>query len=299
MDSIPSSNWRLPTPNGADDEVNEGVSPDEDEEEVVVPIFVVGMPRSGTTLVEQILDRHPSCTAAGEMPSLPVIAPTIFVPRDAGGQPSIEEAHLDPNLTSRDMDSVAAAFIAKLKYYAAVGEMHAKEKGEDEEEGQEPAGGDEQATTAGEPTAKAGPRVRYIVSKLPNHYEMLGLIAKVFPNAPIIHCTRDARDTLLSNYFTRYLEGLPWSYDLDDAADYYASYRSLMRHWATVLGPGTKSGRAVRMMEVRYEDLVCMPTDMADQLAKFVGLRPHEAMHKHHESARVAMTSSNEQVRPV
>ena len=54
------------------------------------------------------------------------------------------------------------------------------------------------------------PAPRYIVSKLPNHFEMVGLIAKLFPGAPILHATRDARDVLVSNYQTNYQLGHKW-----------------------------------------------------------------------------------------
>jgi hypothetical protein len=47
-------------------------------------------------------------------------------------------------------------------------------------------------------------QVRYVISKLPNHFELLGLIHKLFPGAPILHTTRDVRDTLLSNYQMAY-----------------------------------------------------------------------------------------------
>lgn len=270
MDRIPGSNWRHRDASAGQEEDEEEA---EDDDEVIVPIFVVGMPRSGTTLVEQILDRHPACTAAGELPSLNVLAPKILVPRDASGRPEVERAHLDPALTSRDMDSIAAGFLTMLKRFAVVG-------GE-EETGRGGGGGSgEEETGRGEGGGAGKPKVRYIVSKLPNHYEvlkggggvgphtpappcpppllplpshnthpprqMLGLIVKLFPNAPIIHCTRDARDTLLSNYHTRYLEGLPWSYDLEEAADYYTSYRALMRHWERAMGPGTASGKVRR-----------------------------------------------------
>lgn len=56
------------------------------------------------------------------------------------------------------------------------------------------------------PNTKEGGKedVRYVISKLPNHFELLGLIHKLFPGAPILHTTRDVRDTLLSNYQMAY-----------------------------------------------------------------------------------------------
>jgi hypothetical protein len=52
--------------------------------------------------------------------------------------------------------------------------------------------------------------------------QLVGLIALAFPGAPIVHCTRDVRDTVLSNYQMNYEMGHRWSYNLTDAADYFA-----------------------------------------------------------------------------
>ena len=164
-----------------------------------MPLFVVGMPRSGTTLLEQMLTMHPFVAGAGEGPNLAVLAPRLFVDRKQGAK----SATFDPSTTAADMDALAAKFLDSLEAHAGLAA---------------PTGG--AAAKAAARGSKG--RVKYIVSKLPNHFELLGLVAKLFPGAPVLHATRDARDTILSNYQTSYQLGHRWSYNLTEATDYFA-----------------------------------------------------------------------------
>ena len=315
---IPSSNW-LP---GAKAGAAKGAIP------LPIPVFVVGMPRSGTSLVEQMLSQHPGVAAAGEIPSLTSLSPRIFVKRASffddqkgsatSSSSSIIGATFDKSVTASHMDKLAKRFLDLLSRHARLDEdLTATAK----------VASTASAFSSASPPRLASSSPRFIVSKLPNHFELIGFIAKLFPGVPVIHCTRDARDTILSNYQTNYQQGHKWSYNLTEAADYYSGYRAIMRHWAAVFhdeenkaasGENKDQQVPLNMLSVRYEDVVCDPVAAAEQLVRFLkqwdlrGRDNHQkgpekdpddegavvaAMAQPHTSYRTAHTSSNEQVR--
>jgi hypothetical protein len=200
-------------------------------------VFVVGLPRSGTSLIEQMLGQHPLVAMAGEVPSLATLSPRIYVERDPATK-RLTKATFDPSVTVKDMDDIASAFMRELAMHADLSLPHS-------------GGGN--GTTAG--GTKKDPL--FLVSKLPNHFELLGFIVKLFPGARVIHATRDMRDTLLSNYQMHYQEGHRWAYNLSEAAEYAAGYRAIMRHWvddvfnAELGGASLPDGAQLNMMEVR------------------------------------------------
>lgn len=207
------------------------------------PVFVVGMPRSGTTLVEQVLASHPRVHGGGELPFMRDIAARLG---ERAGYPA-------KPLPAAALDRAAAAYLAAIDG---------------------PAGGAARVT-----------------DKLPGNYRHLGLIARLFANARIIHCRRDPMDTCLS-CFTQNFEsaGLVWSCDLGDLAHQYCQYRRLMEHWRAALPPG-------RMIEVDYEALVADLEGEARRLVGFVGLEWDDACLRFHETERAVTTASHSQVR--
>jgi tetratricopeptide (TPR) repeat protein len=161
------------------------------------PVFIVGMPRSGTTLVEQILSRHPSVFGAGELRDLPRLV------SDLPGRLRATEDY--PRCIDRlDRPTVQAAADEYLRKLAA----HAG-------------------------SSATGPSAR-ITDKAPLNCFHLGLIAAIFPRARVIHCRRDPRDVCLSCYF-QYFHELTFTWDLGDLGFFYREYERLMEHWRRVL----------------------------------------------------------------
>jgi tetratricopeptide (TPR) repeat protein len=159
------------------------------------PVFVVGMPRSGTTLTEQILSSHPQVTGAGEVNFWS--SALVMLP--------IELATDRPYPDCVDLINHKVAVEIGDKYLATLQQLVDK-----------------------------GSALR-IVDKMPQNYFFLGLIAVVFPKARIIHIQRDAMDTCLSIYFQNFQEGHPYSYDLTNIGRYYNEYLRIMQHWREVL----------------------------------------------------------------
>ena len=94
-----------------------------------------------------------------------------------------------------------------------------------------------------------GGRARRVVSKMPENYFYLGLIALMFPDAIVIHCRRDLRDVALSCWTTNFTE-VRWASHFDHIASRFEGYRRLMDHWTESLPP------AFAIHEVAYEDAV-------------------------------------------
>ena len=166
------------------------------------PIFIVGMPRSGSTLVDQILSSHPLAASIGESKYLrrciPVY-PNAEVPGlFAKGQPSITKAFME-NLSGH-LAPIAAKYLSL--------------------------------------TDKAGQGRVVLADKMLFNYLWLGIIRLALPNAKIVHCTRDPRDIGLSLWQLAFPGGMQWTYDMQDIARYYRAYEKLMAHWNAVFPGG-------------------------------------------------------------
>lgn len=159
------------------------------------PIFVLGMPRTGTTLVERILGCHSDVQAAGELPDFAVQMMKL-VRAQAAGQKMARDDLVE---LSAEID------------YARLGRAYV--------DNARPA----------EATA------RHFVDKLPLNYLYVGLIHAALPNARIIHVQRDPMDTCYAIFKTLFVDAYPFSYDLEEMAHYYVAYRELMAHWHAVL----------------------------------------------------------------
>lgn len=214
------------------------------------PIFVVGMPRSGTTLTEQILSSHPDVYGAGELPWVPRLA-TLMPRVVAGGLPYPEALRA---LTDRQLTSAAAYYLDRIAHQNAT-----------------------------------APRV---VDKLPHNFDHVGLIALMFPRAPIIHLVRDPRDVALSNYFQNYAaaQGLMgFAYDLADIGRMLQDHDQVMALWYRVF-PG-------RIFTLTYENLVRTPEPVIRALLAHCGLDWDDRVLRFFETRRPVRTASIRQVR--
>ena len=164
----------------------------------VLPVFIVGMPRSGTSLVEQVLASHPAVFGAGELPYIQRIAEAIGGGRlGAGAYPAKAYPESLPDLP----ETVLAGFAAAYRR---------------------------------ESLAMAG-GAAVVTDKAPLNFRHLGLIALLFPEARILHCRRDALDTCLSCFFQNFARGQEYSFDLAELGRFYQDYRKMMAAWAEVL----------------------------------------------------------------
>ena len=166
------------------------------------PIFIVGMPRSGTTLTESILAGHPDIMDNGELSHFTSHLNSFGL-----------ETKVDP-LAKDLLPTFAKTLHAQPdSYFKSVATSYIKRFGYDKH-----------------------PDKRQ-VDKLPHNFEAVGLIALAFPNAKIIHCRRHPLDGALSCYKTMLSEFHSYSADLSFLGLYYRQYWELMQYWRDLL-PG-------------------------------------------------------------
>ncbi|HTV38265.1 MAG TPA: sulfotransferase, partial [Xanthobacteraceae bacterium] len=166
-----------------------------------MPIFVIGMPRSGTTLVEQIIASHPLVYGAGELQTLNDV---ILNVRGGDGNVILYPEFM-PALDGAALRQIGARYIAELRALAAKN-GHAS--------------------------------AAYATDKMPSNYYFAGLIHLALPNATIIHTIRDPVDTCISCFSKLFSAEQNHTYDLAELGRYYKHYEHLMAHWRTVLPAG-------------------------------------------------------------
>lgn len=163
------------------------------------PVFIVGMPRSGTTLTEQILASHPQVFGVGE--------------RNFAGR----AFHSLPGLLGRGDDTLDCLADAGPEAVAGLADWHLEE-----------------LWSLVRKAGQGSDGILRIVDKMPDNYSLLGWIAMAFPRARIIHCRRDVRDVALSCWLTQFKE-LRWAFDLRHIALRIQQYQRIMAHWRRVL----------------------------------------------------------------
>ena len=159
------------------------------------PILIVGLPRSGSTLIEQILASHSRVEGTHELAEIPRIA---------------------ADLRGRESDS------DKLRYPAVLAEMTAEDF---QRLGEKYLGATRIYRTGQD---------RFI-DKMPNNFRHLGLIHLMLPNAKIIDARREPMACCFGNFKQLFASGQEFSYSIEDIARYYRTYLELMRHWDAVL----------------------------------------------------------------
>jgi tetratricopeptide (TPR) repeat protein len=161
-----------------------------------LPIFIVGTPRSGTTLTEQIISSHPQVYGAGELSYISQLAKNTPVNINSNlGFPEWLEM-----INQSDILSQAEHYLNKLRPHCSDSE------------------------------------ICRITDKMPGNYQYLGYITILFPNAKIIHCKRNPLDSCLSIYVQHFQAGHRYSFDLENLAHWYKDYLRLMNHWSQLLG---------------------------------------------------------------
>jgi hypothetical protein len=159
------------------------------------PIFIVGLPRAGSTLIEQILASHSAVEGTQELPH---IQQTVAALR--GRDPDPREPRYPHGLTA-----MSAAAIRELgQSYLANTKVYRTDK----------------------------PR---FIDKMPNNFRHLGLIRLILPNARIIDARREPMACCFSNFKQLFAQGQEFTYSLTDMARYYRTYLELMQYWNAVL----------------------------------------------------------------
>jgi hypothetical protein len=102
------------------------------------------------------------------------------------------------------------------------------------------------------------------LDKMPINFMYCGLIQRALPGARIVHLTRDPMDTCYAVFKTLFGSAYFFSYDQDELAEYYLTYRDLMHHWHDAM-PGS-------ILDVRYEDLVTAPDREVARVMEWCGL---------------------------
>jgi tetratricopeptide (TPR) repeat protein len=159
------------------------------------PIFIVGLPRSGSTLIEQILASHSQVEGTQELAEIPAIALEL-----QGRDPDLDHPRYPAILA--DMDAPA---------FAALG-----------------------ARYLAETRAYRGAAPRF-VDKMPNNFRHIGLIHLMLPKAVIIDARREPMACCFSNFKQLFANGQEFTYSLEDIARYYRTYLDLMDHWTAAL----------------------------------------------------------------
>lgn len=112
--------------------------------------------------------------------------------------------------------------------------------------------------------SKLYPGAQHVTDKRPDNFLYIGLIKRLFPNAKIIHTTRNALDNCLSIYFLHLDQGMGYALDLIDIAHYYRQYLRLMAHWKSQFGAD--------ILDFDYDAFVGNPRPAVEKLLAHCGL---------------------------
>ena len=159
------------------------------------PIFIVGLPRSGSTLIEQILASHSAVEGTHELADLPRIVVDL-----QGRDWSLDNPRYPAvlsQMSAADFRRLGEKYLSDTRVYR---------------------------------TGKA----RFI-DKMPNNFRHLGLIHLMLPNARIIDARREPMACCFGNLKQLFAHGQEFTYSIEDIARYYRTYLELMRHWDAVL----------------------------------------------------------------
>ena len=160
------------------------------------PIFILGMPRAGSTLVEQILASHPAIEGTAELPDLPAIARRLDGRKLKGDESFYPECLA--GLGAAELQALGEEYLERARVQRFTDRP-------------------------------------FFIDKLPNNWAHVGLIRLILPRAKIIDARRHPLACGFSNYKQHYARGQKFSYDLGELGRYYAAYVRLMRNFDETL----------------------------------------------------------------
>ncbi len=155
------------------------------------PIFITGVPRSGSTLIEQILACHEDVEGCGELPYVIMLAAQLGKNDEAGASPGTE---MNAALSTDD--------------WLALGDQYLRHS-----------------------LAHREGKTSCFTDKMPANFGHLGFIRLMLPEAVIIDARRNPLDTCVANYRQLFAQGKNQSYDLLELGEYYVEYLRVMRRW--------------------------------------------------------------------
>ena len=159
------------------------------------PIFIVGLPRAGSTLLEQILSSHSQVDGTLELPNMLSIADKLR--RKGRSKDGVSYPGLIETLTSEERYALGKQYIDETQIHR----------------GDAP----------------------FFIDKMPNNFRHVGLIKTILPNAKIIDARRFPVACCFSGFKQLFAEGQEFTYSLSDIAQYYNDYVTLMDHWDAVV----------------------------------------------------------------
>ena len=165
------------------------------------PIFIVGLPRSGSTLIEQILASHSQVEGTMELPDVIALSEELGermspVPPDGGATPDYLEQLLA--LGAAELQALGRSYLERTRLQRSTNRP-------------------------------------FFIDKMPNNFAHIGMIALMLPNAKIIDARRHPMATCLSCFKQHFSRGQRFTYDLQDLGHYYRDYLALMVHFDAVL----------------------------------------------------------------
>jgi tetratricopeptide (TPR) repeat protein len=217
------------------------------------PLFIVGFPRSGTTMVEQTLSAHPRICAGDELPFLDDIV--HMMPRMLNSPLGYPEALADLWMGDQreGLDNLRDHYLQRARQLGFI----------------------ENGTT-------------WFTDKMPLNETHLGLIALMFPDAPVIHVLRHPLDIVLSVFSNHLTHGFHCANSLETIARHYALVMDLVDHYRREMN--------LKYLAVRYEDIIDDQEANVRRLLGFVGVGFDRRCLKFHENKRYARTASYAQV---
>jgi tetratricopeptide (TPR) repeat protein len=217
------------------------------------PLFILGFPRSGTTLTEQILSAHPRICAGDELPFVGEI--TQIMPRMLNSPLAYPEALAELWMGDQreGLDNLRDYYLQRVRQMGILTEGAA-----------------------------------WFTDRMPLNETHLGLIALLFPQAPLIHVLRHPLDVVLSVFSNHLTHGFFCSYELETAARHYVRVMELVEHY--------RGEMALRYLPIRYEDIVGDQDGSVRRMLGFIGEAFDPACLNFTENRRYARTASYAQV---
>lgn len=208
------------------------------ENQMVEPIFIIGMPRSGTTLLEQLISSHPLVNTAGELSALTKYGGNMILGNCRKTQKNLRD--LKKNYIKSALQKSSAA--------------------------------------------------GFIIDKMPQNFLFVPLIFAIFPDAKVIHISRDAQETCWSNFFHYFRqEGLDYSFDIATTVKYFQNYRDTMEHW--------NERYPNQILNITLETLVNETDGMKNEIFDYLNLDYDDKIIGTNKNNNTINTASNIQAR--
>jgi tetratricopeptide (TPR) repeat protein len=221
--------------------------------DVPQPIFILGFPRSGTTLTEQILTAHPKICAGDELPFINEI--TQIMPRMLNSPLAYPEALAELWMGDQHegLDNLRDYYLQRVRQLGIL-----------------------------------TPQATWFTDKMPLNETHLGLIALLFPEAPLIHVLRHPLDVVLSVFSNHLTHGFFCASELETAARHYLRVMDLVESY--------RAEMTLRYLPIRYEDIVSDQEPNVRRILDFIGAEFDGRCLNFTENRRYARTASYAQV---